>query len=272
LIAINNFSLLSEKFFPKRETLIEIKKDEENKIREILEQRKIEYLVHFTRIENLPSILEHGLIPVSIQGKRKIVSIHNDEQRIDAKLDCTSCSVGFPNYKLFHFFRQYKYQGSKWVIIKLKTDVLFSSDNISYFCNTNAARVLPRISNVKELCNSVCFENMFCDKITIKEKIIKRSELLISDHFTTDPQCLKLVDHIKICSIYILKMQKEMKGLNHQENLNISTITILFGNWSQRQCFMIGFTFSHCIEIKIYRKKFLIMMRLPILSLIKKSQ
>ena len=86
--------------------------------------------MHFTRIDNLNSILKNGLIPVSIQQKMKIPSARNDEQRIDSKLDCTSCSITFPNYKLFYTFREYKFPGSGWVVIVLDKDVLFSPSNI----------------------------------------------------------------------------------------------------------------------------------------------
>jgi len=88
---IFDLNSIMEDFFPKRETLLSIKREQTDKIKEIVKRRKIEYLVHFTRIDNLNSILENGLIPVSMQQKMKIPSVHNDEQRIDSKLDCTSC-------------------------------------------------------------------------------------------------------------------------------------------------------------------------------------
>lgn len=192
-----DFDSLMEEFFPKRETLLKIKRDQENKIREILERRKIEYLVHFTRIDNLRSILQNGLIPVSMHQKMRITSVRNDEQRIDSKLDCTSCSVGFPNYKLFYTFREYKFPGQTWAIIVLDKEVLFSPSNISYYCHTNAAGVFPRVSSVKELCTARAFENMFCESLITKEnKLIHRASLEISDHITTDPQAEILISDV----------------------------------------------------------------------------
>jgi hypothetical protein len=171
---------------------LEIEKKKRNKIKDIVTRRKIEYLVHFTRIDNLNSILENGLIPVSVQQENKIPSVHNDEHRIDSKLDCTSCSIAFPNYKLFYIFREYKFPGSSWVVIVLDKDVLFS--NITYFCQTNAAGVFPRISSEKELCTATAFENMFCNSLTTKEnKVIQRASLQINDYITTDPQAEILI-------------------------------------------------------------------------------
>lgn len=194
---IFNLNSILEDFFPKRETLLTIKRNHEGKIKEIVAQRKIEYLVHFTRIDNLSSILKSGLIPVSLQHEMKIPSVHNDEQRIDSKLDCTSCSVAFPNYKLFYTFREHKFPGTSWVVIVLDKDVLFSASNISYYCQTNAAGVFPRVSSAKELCTASAFENMFCDSLTTKEnKLIQRSTLQINDHITTDPQAEVLISDI----------------------------------------------------------------------------
>ena len=191
---IFDLNSITGNFFPKRETLLTIKNEQADKIKEIVTRRKIEHLVHFTRIDNLNSILNNGLIPVSMQKKMKIPSVRNDEQRIDSKLDCTSCSIAFPNYKLFYTFREYKFPESGWVVIVLDKDALFSPSNITYYCQTNAAGVFPRISSAKELCTATAFENMFCDSITTKEnKVIQRASLLISDYITTDPQAEVLI-------------------------------------------------------------------------------
>lgn len=194
---IFDLNSIMEDFSPKRETLLSIKREQTDKIKEIVKRRKIEYLVHFTRIDNLNSILENGLIPVSMQQKMKIPSVHNDEQRIDSKLDCTSCSISFPNYKLFYTFREYKFPESSWVVIVLDKDVLFSPSNITYFCQTNAAGVFPRISSAKELCTATAFENIFCNSLTTKEnKVIQRASLQINDCITTDPQAEILISDV----------------------------------------------------------------------------
>ncbi len=176
--------------FPNRESLLEINKDHEDKIKEIIMNRKIEYLVHFTRIENLSSILKIGLYSVSEQLKNNIHSIRNDEQRIDKKLDCTSCSVMFPNFKLFSSFRKYNSPKSKWVVILLDKDVLFSPDNIKYFCQKNAAGLYMGLdASSKKFCTADAFENMFYDPDL-------RVSLHINDYLTTDPQAEILISDI----------------------------------------------------------------------------
>jgi len=189
--------LLKEEFFPKRETLLSIKREQEENIRKIIKKRKIEFLTHFTRLDNLHSILQNGLVPVSIQQKMKIPSVHNDEQRIDSKLDCTSCSVEFPNYKLFYKFREYQFPRTRWVVVVLDKDVLFLPTNIAYYCRTNAAGIFPKIPRVKELCTANAFENMYLDSIKTRDnKLILRESLQIDDSMTTDPQAEILISDI----------------------------------------------------------------------------
>jgi len=176
---------------------IEVNTKNENEVKEILKKRKIPYLVHFTRIDNLNSILKNGLVPVCLQQMKNILSIHNDEQRIDAQLDCTSCSVGFPNYKLFYAFRESKYPGTKWVTIVIDTDILFSQTNIKYYCYTNASAVFPKTTYIKELCEANSFETMFCELLKTKDnKTINRTSLQIDDYLTTDPQAEILISNV----------------------------------------------------------------------------
>ncbi len=192
-----NLRSLMEEPFPNRETISRIKRDQEDKIREIIDRRKIQHLVHYTRTDNLHSILQNGLIPVSMQQQKKILSVHNDDQRVDSKLDCTSCSITFPNYKLFFSFREHRFPGTRWAIIVVNRAVLFSPSNIAYFCHTNAAGVLPRIASTKDLCTAKALENMFCDSLITKENnLVQRTSLQISDCLTTDPQAEILISNV----------------------------------------------------------------------------
>jgi hypothetical protein len=65
------------------------------------EALNIPYLVHFTRAVNLPSILEHGLYPISRKDELGINPQVNDQMRLDGHLDgislfdspTTACSI-----------------------------------------------------------------------------------------------------------------------------------------------------------------------------------
>lgn len=169
----------------------------ESFIKDIIDKRNIRCLVHFTRIDNLRSILDNGLVPVKLQKELNIDSTHNDYQRIDEKLNCTSCSVEFPNYKLFYKFRKSKFPGETWVVIVLDIDLLLSENNESYFCQTNAARVLPSCGSKYRLRQGEAFDEMFCEYATDKQdRKINRSSLQIPDSYTTDPQAEILIGGI----------------------------------------------------------------------------
>lgn len=179
-----------------QEILLKIKKEHEDKIKEAVKKRRIEHLFHFTRIENLQGILQHGLVPVSMQGELGIISIHNDDKRFDQRRDCTSCSVGFPNWQLFYNFQK-RDPKIRWAIIRLKTEVLFSPQSINLYCETNAARVLSRDQDLRKFCSYEAFESMFCDSIKTNEnKHIQRNALSIVDYMTTDPQAEILISDI----------------------------------------------------------------------------
>lgn len=183
-------------------TLNRVKKENIAEIRKIVETRAIKYIFHFTRVENLHSILLNGLVPVSAQNRLGISAVRNDDQRIDSKLNFTSCSISFPNYKLFYTFRDYKYPGTMWTVIVLDKDILFAENNI-LFCNSNAARILPRVSNLEKLCTANAFEGMFYGSIYLSEgRIVKRDSLELQDCMPTDPQSEILVSDI-INPVYI---------------------------------------------------------------------
>ena len=158
-------------------------------IENILRERQIKYLCHFTRLENLESILTHGLIPRSNLYNAEFnpnpsLSIHgifNDRYRIDGKPDATSLSISFPNSSMFYGLRCSN-SSVKWAVIVLNAQVLIDKDCAFY--HTNAAN-----SNV----NSIPISNFQGEKAL--EQLFKtngnRQNLLKKD--PTDVQAEVLV-------------------------------------------------------------------------------
>lgn len=162
------------------------------KINKMLVDRHINNLVHFTRLENLRSILKYGLIPVSNQGLFNIKSVRNDMERFDDRLDATSCSITFPNDMIFMKFRD-KYPNEKWVVVVLDATVILSKENTCEFCVTNAAN---KIMRAQSGVGSQHFQNMFKNEITIKKldgSSITRVREHIPENFTTDVQAELLI-------------------------------------------------------------------------------
>ncbi len=77
---------------------------------------RVPYLVHFTRVANLPSILQHGLYPVSRTAEVGVAPVVNDELRLDGHRNATSLSIAFPNYRMFWKYRQ-ENVGVDWVVL-----------------------------------------------------------------------------------------------------------------------------------------------------------
>ena len=157
------------------------------KIRRIISERNIQSVIHFTRLENLESILKNGLLS---HNEIKNLNNHdeikiNDPLRLDNRAGANCLSISFPNYKMFFSLRQ-NGENNKWVVLKLDPRILWQLD--CAFCQTNAASNEVRLTNLNELKSWESFEKMFLDS-----KNIKRSDLHIPACFPTNPQAEVLI-------------------------------------------------------------------------------
>ena len=148
--------------------------------------KKIPFLVHFTRSENIPSIMKHGLIPVGIANNLGIKPKINDQLRLDGRLNGTSLSISFPNGQLFYRLRKENPDVS-WTVLAISTGVLWSKDVL--FCCHNAAD--NRISRVTSdaLRQPETFEALFGDV----DGLAKRADQGLRSFDPTDVQAEALV-------------------------------------------------------------------------------
>jgi len=77
-----------------------------NSIKKIVREREIEYVFHFTRIDNLDSILNYGILGRTQLENRAISFQYNDEYRIDRQVSAICCSIGHPNYRMFYPYKK----------------------------------------------------------------------------------------------------------------------------------------------------------------------
>ncbi len=96
----------------------------------------IPYLVHFTRVENLASIIQHGLCPVSTLKGMRTGYLRNDSLRLDGYFDATSLSIAHPNDSMFYKYRMEEPQ-QDWAVLVLDRSILWEKK--SAFCRHNAA-------------------------------------------------------------------------------------------------------------------------------------
>lgn len=113
-------------------------------INEIVKNRNIKHLYHFTNVKNLLSILELNLLPVNMLNELGVKFEHNDSQRLDGYINRNSLSLSFPNdYYLIKLI--YDHPERTYVILEYDIQIInFSVDPI-FYCKHNAARgdILP---------------------------------------------------------------------------------------------------------------------------------
>lgn len=127
-------------------------------IKSIALRREIPFLVHFTPIENLATILRYGLLSRERLEALGIRYYYNDTLRLDGHLNATSLSIAYPNEPMFHDCRKRaRVQG--WVVLIIDPSVLWENNNI--FCKYNATSKTVRNMSRGFLQTARAFENMF---------------------------------------------------------------------------------------------------------------
>lgn len=117
----------------------------------------IPFLYHFTRAENLSSILKHGIVPVAMCRERGINPVINDEARLDRHTNTSSFSIGHPNGRMLHKYRQL-HPDADWVVLAVSVTAIHFD---TLFCRHNAAD--GRISSLSDndLKMDKAFQGMF---------------------------------------------------------------------------------------------------------------
>ena len=110
----------------------------QDRISNIIKTRNITQLVHFTKKQNINSIIKNGLLSIEELKKRNLEYIYNDPERRDDWNYAISLSITNKNLFLFESFkRRQKLIDSDFVEIKIDPSVII--DNECIFCDTNAA-------------------------------------------------------------------------------------------------------------------------------------
>ena len=91
-----------------------------------VKKRGVSFVWHFTRIENLESILQEGLVPRAYLEAKQANIVFNDQYRLDGHSDANCLSLGHPNYKMFYSLRKAN-ADQKWVVVAVKSEILWLS-------------------------------------------------------------------------------------------------------------------------------------------------
>lgn len=180
--------------------------DEVERLQNFILDRGIKYLLHFTPIVNLRSILRLGFVPrkfLDMPGiKEAIRPSFPDSLRLDGQRDCFCLSISWPNYKMFWMKRNNI--PTDWVVIKLNVESITQYHCLYY--KTNAASQESRKRGPGPI------EEMFYDNGI-------RNQLCIEESYTTDPQAEVLsFSRISPECIEEIYVEKMTKGLNREFN------------------------------------------------------
>jgi hypothetical protein len=196
--ATNNKSLIQR--------LADLQHIETSRVKEVLHERRIQYALHFTRIENLPSILKNGLLPRSelVTGTFR----PNDEVRADGLPEANCLSISFPNYKMLYKYSMNSltpYAG--WAVLAIDP-VVFAELPCLYFPTNAAASECAYTSRVNpmQFSGAAALNAMFADPAP---GVRARNQL--PDHFTTDPQAEVLV-FAKVPTKYLRALALDSKS------------------------------------------------------------
>ncbi|TCV17900.1 uncharacterized protein DUF4433 [Vibrio crassostreae] len=154
------------------------------KIEKIVKERGIKSLLHFTQLDNLPSILEHGL---KCKDELDDTARCNDEHRLDNHTDTISLSIQHPNDPMFY---KYRMQDKKvdWCVLRMEPEILIEHEAL--FCRRNAACAEIRGKTEEELKSAESFEMMFEE---IEAHHSTREEQHLRENDPTDVQAEVLI-------------------------------------------------------------------------------
>lgn len=159
--------------------------DKEKILRE-MRKRQITHFAHFTDVDNIPSILEYGLLTRASLDWEEIEYSYNDEERIDGVEDSVSFTISFPNYRMFYLMTL-KYPDRDWCVLLINARKAMKYD--CAFHQTNAASNRCRFIPLEDRMTYSAFLSMFQDPMNG----ISRAEMELNSWETTDPQAEVLV-------------------------------------------------------------------------------
>ena len=155
-------------------------------MQEILEERNIEWLYHFTQATNLESILRNGICPRDILINNRMPSRFNDQYRYDECTNAVCTSIEFPNYKMFYKLRCDN-PDIEWVVLRINASVLYKFN--CAFCWTNAGDSSMYNTPLENRIGIPAFLHLFDNVLGYPFREVSR----IPDYYPTNPQAEVLV-------------------------------------------------------------------------------
>ena len=160
----------------------------------------INKIYHFTSVENISNILKYGLLSRTQLYFNGIKHNINDEQRFDNHLDCISCSLEYPNFRLL--YKNKVNLGTKYCLVEIDIEILRNQYSVCSKTNAarNAGRDIMPITYLEKL-----FEEPRPKSLPINYPTDEQAEILIKS-----PISVKYIKSIIFDDFSIYKQYKEL--------------------------------------------------------------
>lgn len=181
-------------------------------IRSFAQKIDIPYLVHFTKVSNLESIIYHGLVSRESLDQGLYQGVVNDNERLDNRRDTVSVSIAHPNDKMFY---KYRNVDSDWCVLGIDVRVLWEQDCL--FFKHNAADALMSNLSEQHLRDVGAFRSMYDEVSWLGSRV----EQGLLNYDPTDVQAEILVkNYIPTNSIFgvVVSNRQVKKNIAHFTN------------------------------------------------------
>jgi hypothetical protein len=122
-------------------------------IEQLIEARDIRGLVHFTPMQNVPSILKLGLVPrgqlEQLRWRGQAQFDYSDHHRFDGK-ESNCLSIAFPNGEMFYRKRQ-EHPGWKWVVLVFNPEEILNHESTTFTVSNASRSGVERVSGAEGL-------------------------------------------------------------------------------------------------------------------------
>ena len=189
--ASDNFMPYSD-FEDESSNTLKNRSDGLKKIIQEIEARKIKYLIHFTSIANLESILTNGFIPRYNLENDRVHFEFNDSERRDGRKDCTCFSIEYPNE---FFMKRYKHKNLCVLRLNMRKVIQFHDGKIYYTIHNAATKMCRDMlsTNPDFLPTYKAFINIFREENPDTRYPYTRTEKSLKPYLPTNHQSEVLV-------------------------------------------------------------------------------
>ncbi|HCS63184.1 MAG TPA: DUF4433 domain-containing protein [Cellvibrio sp.] len=180
-------------------------------IKKFARELDIPYLLHFTHISNLESILENGLYSRETVDAMDQEIITNDAGRYDGRINTISLSIAHPNDRMFT-----KYRGvdEDWCVLALHRKLLWELDCLFFKYNAADGRISGKSDD--ELSGIDAFRSMYEEL----DELDSREGQCLEPYDPTDKQAEVLViDYIPVDYIFGVVVSNRQVKKNYKDIL-----------------------------------------------------